>query len=146
MAVPLLCRLVSMTINLPLSLDHGGIKAGEFCCINDIAVSDRTGTIAVADAANKRIQLFSSDGKFKTLVELDGGLCSVVFTECGDLLTLVSENNNKLCLFSEEGQFIKHINDKHLLRCLKDAFKMLKRNHNVFPLRVMVLISQGSSH
>ena len=30
-----------------------------------------------------------------------------------DLLTL-SENNNKLRLFTEEGQFIKHISDKHL--------------------------------
>ena len=38
----------------------------------------------------------------------------MAFTYCGDLLTLVSGNNNKLRLFSEEGQFIKHINDKHL--------------------------------
>ena len=38
----------------------------------------------------------------------------MAFTDCGDLLTLVSGNNNKLHLFSEEGQFIKHINDKHL--------------------------------
>ncbi|XP_044164587.1 E3 ubiquitin-protein ligase TRIM71-like [Acropora millepora] len=89
-------------------------RAGEFGWISDIAVSDRTGTIAVADAGNKRIQLFSSDGKFRMQVELDGKPSSLAFTECGDLLTLVSGNNNKLRLFSEEGQFIKHINDKHL--------------------------------
>ncbi|XP_015779077.1 PREDICTED: E3 ubiquitin-protein ligase TRIM71-like [Acropora digitifera] len=82
--------------------------------ISDIAVSDRTGMIAVADAANKRIQLFSSNGKFKTQIKLDGGPSSVAFTDCGDLLTLVSGDNNKLLLFSEEGQFIKHICDKHL--------------------------------
>ena len=82
--------------------------------ISDIAVSDRTGAIAVADFGNKRIQLFSSDGKFQMQVELDGEPYSVAFTDCGDLLTLVSGNNNKLRLFSEEGQFIKHINDKHL--------------------------------
>ncbi|XP_015779083.1 PREDICTED: E3 ubiquitin-protein ligase TRIM71-like isoform X1 [Acropora digitifera] len=90
-----------------------GNRAGE-PWISDIAVSDRTGTIAVADAANNRIQLFSSNGQFKTQVKLDGGPFSVAFTDCGDLLTLSSENNNKLRLFSEEGQFIKHINDKHL--------------------------------
>ncbi|XP_015762148.1 PREDICTED: E3 ubiquitin-protein ligase TRIM71-like [Acropora digitifera] len=91
-----------------------GSRAGEFAWISDIAVSDRTGTIAVADGDNKRIQLFSSDGKFQRQVKLDGKPYSVAFTDCGDLLTLVSGNNNKLRLYSEEGQFIKHINDKHL--------------------------------
>ena len=47
-------------------------------------------------------------------VKLDGEPYSVAFTDCRDLLTLVSGNNNKLRLFSEDGQFIKHINDKHL--------------------------------
>ena len=91
-----------------------GSRAGEFARIFDIAVSGRTGTIAVADAGNKRIQLFSSDGKFQTQIKLDGKPYSVAFTDCGDLLTLVSGNKNKLRLFSEVGQFIKHINDKHL--------------------------------
>ena len=91
-----------------------GRRAGEFAVISDIAVSDRTGTIAVADMHNQRIQLFSSEGKFQMQVKRDGKPSSVVFTECGDLLTLVSGNKNKLRLFSEEGQFIKHINDKHL--------------------------------
>ena len=90
-----------------------GNRAGE-PWISDIAVSDRTGTIAVADAGNKRIQLFSSEGKFQVQVKLDGEPYSVAFTDCGNLLTLVSGDNNKLRLFSEEGQFIKHINDKHL--------------------------------
>ncbi|XP_015762189.1 PREDICTED: E3 ubiquitin-protein ligase TRIM71-like [Acropora digitifera] len=91
-----------------------GTGARDFARIFDIAVSDRTGTISVADAGNKRIQLFSSDGKSEMQVELDGEPSSVAFTEGGDLLTLVPGNNNKLYLFSEEGQFIKHINDKHL--------------------------------
>ena len=91
-----------------------GQKIKEISLISDIAMSDRTGTIAVTDAGNKRIKLFSSDGKFQTQVKLDGEPYSVAFTYCGDLLTLVSGNNNKLRLFSEEGQFIKHINDKHV--------------------------------
>jgi len=89
-------------------------RVGEFAWISGIAVSDRTGTIAIADFGNKRIQLFSSEGNFQRQVELDGEPYSVAFTDCGNLLTLVSGNNNKFRLFSEEGQFIKHINDKHL--------------------------------
>ena len=79
-----------------------------------LAVSDTTGTIAVGDAFSKIIQLFSSDGKFQMQVKLDGEPYSVAFTDCGYLMTLVSGNDNKLHLFSEEGQFIKHIHDKHL--------------------------------
>ncbi|XP_015762187.1 PREDICTED: E3 ubiquitin-protein ligase TRIM71-like [Acropora digitifera] len=89
-------------------------RAEPFPLISDIAVSDRTGAIAVADFGNKRIQLFNSDGKFQMQVELDEQPYSAAFTDCGDLLLLVSGNNNKLRLFSGEGQFIKHINDKHL--------------------------------
>ena len=93
-----------------------GKKPGEFVVINDIAVSDKTGAIAVADYSNTRIQLFSADGKFQREVRLDGCPSSVSFTDCGDLLTLVSGSNNKLRLFSEEGQLIKLFNDKGLTK------------------------------
>ncbi|XP_068726344.1 tripartite motif-containing protein 2-like [Montipora capricornis] len=91
-----------------------GKARGEFDGIYDIDVSDKTGTIAVADVWNKRIQLFSSEGKFRRKIRLDGRPWSVAFTDSGDLLTLVPERDNKVCLFSEEGHFIKHINEKHL--------------------------------
>ena len=91
-----------------------GCRPGCFNKIFDIALSDKTGTIAVADHGNKRIQLFTSGGKFQREVRLDGPPTSVSFMDCGELLTLVGGSNNKLCVFSEEGQFIKHINDNHL--------------------------------
>ena len=91
-----------------------GKRPGQFRWIAYIAVSKKTGTIAVADYLNKRIQLFSSDGKFQREVRLDDRPISVAFTDCGKLLTLVSRSNEKLDLFSEVGQFIRHINDKHL--------------------------------
>ena len=91
-----------------------GKRPGEFASIYDVAVSDKTGTVAVADAGNKRIQLFSSDGQFQRELKLDGGPISVAFTDCGDLLTLFSGCSSKLRLFCGEGQFLKHINDKHL--------------------------------
>ena len=68
---------------------------------------------------NKRIQLFSSGGKFQKEIRLDGYPLSVAFTGSGNLLTLVSGSNNELLLFSEEGQFIKHINNKHLKKPLQ---------------------------
>ena len=88
--------------------------AGNFDWISDIAVSDKTGTIAVADYANKRIQLFTSGGEFQRELGFDGKPFSVVFTDCGDLLTLVFSSKNELCLFSEKGKFIKHYSERHL--------------------------------
>ena len=111
---PFLVQICQHDYQFAFKFGSWGNRAGEFLCINDIAVSDRTGTIAVADAGNRRIQLFSSDGKLKMQVKPDGEPYCVAFTNCGDLLTLVSGKNNKLHLFSEEGQFLKHINAKHL--------------------------------
>ncbi|XP_068726336.1 E3 ubiquitin-protein ligase TRIM71-like [Montipora capricornis] len=91
-----------------------GKGRGEFDGINDIDVSDKTRTIAVAEVRNKRIQLLSSEGKFRSEIKIHGTPWSVAFTDSGDLLTLFPESDNKLRLFSEEGHFIKHINDKHL--------------------------------
>ena len=91
-----------------------GKGRGKFDSIHDIDAWDKTGTIAVADGRNKRIQLFSSEGKFRSEIKLDGEPCCVAFTDSGDLLTLVPKSDNKLRVFSEEGHFIKHINDKHL--------------------------------
>ncbi|XP_068726640.1 E3 ubiquitin-protein ligase TRIM71-like [Montipora capricornis] len=91
-----------------------GEGTGKFGGIHDIDVSDKTGTIAVADSWNNRIQLLSSEGKFRREIKIDGRPLSMAFTDSGDLLTLVSQSDNKLRVFSEEGHFIKHINDKHL--------------------------------
>ncbi|XP_068727755.1 E3 ubiquitin-protein ligase TRIM71-like [Montipora capricornis] len=95
-------------------LGSEGKGQGKIYGIHDIDVSDKTGTIAVADSRNNRIQLFSSEGKFRREIKLDVIPSSVTFTDSGDLMTLVPSSDNKLRVFSEEGYFIKHINDKHL--------------------------------
>ena len=89
-------------------------SVAEFAFISDIAVSDITGTIVTADAENHRLHLFSSDGTLQTQVKLRGMPSSVAFTNCGDLLTLVCGSKNKLCVFSEEGQLLKHISAENL--------------------------------
>ena len=96
-----------------------GNREEEFAGINNIALSDKTGTIAVADLWNKRIELFSPGGKFQKEITLDGNPLSVGFTDSGNLLTLVSGSNNELRLFSEEGEFLKYINNKHLKKPLQ---------------------------
>ncbi|XP_068726672.1 E3 ubiquitin-protein ligase TRIM71-like [Montipora capricornis] len=91
-----------------------GKGRGEFEVIDDIDVSGKTGTIAVVDYWDKKIQLVSSEGNFQREISLDCRPLSVAFTDSGDLLTLFRESDSKLRLFSEEGHFITHINDKHL--------------------------------
>ncbi|XP_068727008.1 E3 ubiquitin-protein ligase TRIM71-like [Montipora capricornis] len=98
-----------------------GTGEGEFDGIIDIEVSPKTGSIAVVEYENERIQLVCCEGKFRGEIILDGAPWSVAFTDSGDLLTLVRESDNKLRVFSEEGHFIKHINDKHLLKPLRHS-------------------------
>ena len=67
-----------------------GKEPGEFDWINNTAMSDKTGTIAVADSGNHRLKLFSLDGKFQREIKLDGTPSSMAFTKCDNLLASVS--------------------------------------------------------
>ncbi|XP_068726647.1 E3 ubiquitin-protein ligase TRIM71-like [Montipora capricornis] len=111
---PLILQVHQHQYQFVFQFGSKGKGRGEFDGIFDIDVSEKTGTIAVADVRNERIQLFTLEGKFRSEIKLDGEPCSVAFTDSGDLLTLVPRSDNKVRVFSEEGHFIKHINDKHL--------------------------------
>ncbi|KAL9984426.1 hypothetical protein ACROYT_G006715 [Oculina patagonica] len=92
----------------------------EFNGPHSIAVSQRTGSIAIADFNNKRIQLFDSDWKY--LRTIGGGAgkigfaMSVAFTASGDVIVMHEESSQpfKMSMFNERGQFIKHIS-QHLI-------------------------------
>jgi len=90
---------------------HGN-GPGQFDEPSDIAVSEKTGTIAVAD--NERIQLFNSDGIYLREIKLKNDCSALDFNNSGDIIALVPDDDNKISLFTESGQFIKHINDEHL--------------------------------
>ena len=93
---------------------HGN-GPGQFNEPFDIAVSEKTGAIAVADYENKRIQLFSSDGNYLREIKLKKECFTVAFTKSGDIIAInVLEDDHKISLFTESGQFIKHINNEHL--------------------------------
>ena len=89
----------------------------EFAGPGSIAVSERTGNIAIVDALNKRVQLFDSKWKYlrtigdKGRVERRGKPRSVAFTASDDVVVIHYEpdQRSKMFLFTEHGQFIKHI-------------------------------------
>ena len=91
-----------------------GKKQGQFDMPWDIAVNDKSRTFAVADLNNKRVQMFSFDGDFLREIALESATSSVAFTESGDLLSNVDNDDNKLTLYTEGGQIIRYISDEHL--------------------------------
>ena len=112
---PWVVQVVPHQYQFAFQFGSTGKGQGEFNNPCDIAVSENTGTIAVADSMNKRIQMFSSDGIFLREVKLNNRPSSLAFTESGDVIVR-TESDNQLSLFTEGGQFIKHINDKPLTK------------------------------
>ena len=111
---PWVVQVVPHQYQFAFQFGSTGEGQGEFNEAWNIAVSEKTGTIAVADTENKLIQMFSPDENFLREIKLNNEPYSVAFTESGDIIVAVPEGENKLSLFTEDGQFIKHINNKHL--------------------------------
>ena len=111
---PWVVQVVSHQYQFAFQFGSTGKGQGEFDKPLDITVSEKTGTIAVADTENKRIQLFTSDGNFLREIKLNNKPTSLAFTGSGDVIVLMPNVKNQLSLFTEGGQFIKHINDEHL--------------------------------
>ena len=102
------------------SFGSPGEEQGQFDFPYDIAISDKSGNIAVADIDNKRVQLFNSDGIYLRRIYfgqqgLDARKLSfprsVAFNKSGDVT--IMDSGDIFC-FSESGQFIKKITSKHL--------------------------------
>ena len=111
---PWVVQVVPHQYQFAFQFGSAGKGQGEFTKPLDITVSEKTGAIAVADFENKRIQIFSCDENFLREIKVNDEPYSVAFTESGDIIVCVVGGENKLSLFTEGGQFIKHINDKHV--------------------------------
>ena len=70
----------------------------------------------MADTKNERMQMFSCDGNFLREIALNSEPSSLAFTEACDVLAFLPDDDNKLSLFTEGGQLIRHINHSHLKR------------------------------
>lgn len=80
-------------------------------------MSEKIGTIAVADTGNNRIQMSTFDGNFLREIKLQNAPSSLAFTDSGDIInviTCIPGDDIILSVFTEGGQLIKHINDKDL--------------------------------
>ncbi|KAL9984456.1 hypothetical protein ACROYT_G006749 [Oculina patagonica] len=95
-----------------------GSGSGQFILPHGISVNENTDRIAVADSGNNRVQIFSADGSYLREFGQKGIKAerlrdprSVAFTKNGDVIVF---QPGKISLFSENGQFIKHIKNKHL--------------------------------
>ena len=94
-----------------------GRQQGQFDWPVSIAVSKKTGNIAVADSDNKRIQLFKPDGSYLREFGHDGdenlnNPKSVAFTTSGFVTVL---DSSKIFMFDESGSFINSMENKQLI-------------------------------
>ena len=110
---PWVVQVVAHQYQFAFQFGSTGKAQGEFDEPRDIAVNKKTGTITVADTENSRIQMFSPDWNFVREIKLNNKPFSLAFTEAGDVIVSVRCGDNQLSLFTEGGQFIKHINDKN---------------------------------
>ena len=121
--LPLRVQVTQHQYQTVFTFGSQGNGQGQFNWPVGIAVSEKTGNIAVADQNNKRIQIFSSEGKFITEfgqqepgAERLGKPYSVAFSRSGDVIVChgTAGQPRKIAVFAESGQFIKHITNKHL--------------------------------
>ena len=98
-----------------------GRGQGRFEFPDSIAVSKRTGNIAVADFSYNRVQLRDSKCKYLRTIgdkwtgaERIGNPTSVAFNASDDVIVIHGVQPRKMSLFTERGDFITHITE-HLI-------------------------------
>ena len=111
------------TYKVVSSIGSFGRGKRQFEFPSSVAVSKRTGNIAIADNLNHRVQLLDSEGKYLRTIgdkatdnEMTGNPASLTFTAFGDLMVIYDRDElpRKLKVFSERGDFIKNMSD-HLV-------------------------------
>ena len=107
-------QVIPHQYQLKFSFGSNGSGPGQFNGPYDIAVDKKTGTVAVSDHGNKRIQLFDSDGCYLREIGLRASCSSLDFTKSGNIIAVTPGDVHKISLLSKQGQFVKHIDSEHL--------------------------------
>ena len=107
-------QVIPHQYQLKFSFGSNGSGPGQFNGPYDIAVDKKIGTVAVSDYGNKRIQLFDITGRYLREIGLRANCSSLDFTKSGHIIAVTPADVHKISLFSEEGQFVKHIDSEHL--------------------------------
>ena len=105
------------------SLRSGGTKREQFNDLISVAVSEKTGNIAIADDNDKRVHLFDSEERYLrtigdkwTSTKRINQPRSVAFTASGDVVVIHGDTSEtyKMYVFTERGQFVKQLHE-HLI-------------------------------
>ena len=107
-------QVIPHQYQLKFSFGSNGSGPGQFDGPYDIAVDKKTGIVAVSDYGNKRIQLFDITGRYLREIGLRANCSSLDFTKSGHIIAVTPADVHNISLFSEEGQFVKHIDSEHL--------------------------------
>ena len=107
-------QVIPHQYQLKFSFGSNGSGPGQFDGPYDISGNKKTGTVAVSDYENKRIQLFDITGRYLREIGLRANCSSLDFTKSGHIIAVTPADVHNISLFSEEGQFVKHIDSEHL--------------------------------
>ncbi|KAI6658389.1 RING finger protein nhl-1-like [Oopsacas minuta] len=92
-----------------VSVGTGGSEEGQFSTPWGVAIDYRTDNIYVADTRNKRVQVFSKDGKFLFLFGADKMKSPACITIDKERVFVSQDGADCLLLFDLKGNFIKQI-------------------------------------
>ncbi|HEU0123356.1 MAG TPA: peptidyl-alpha-hydroxyglycine alpha-amidating lyase family protein [Bryobacteraceae bacterium] len=101
-------RVVKFNKNGEYVMQIGGKKGtadGEFDTVHDVAI-DKRGRIYVADRENRRVQIFSPDGKFLTKWTHLGSPWGFAFNEKESTLYICDGYNSRIVKVNLEGQIL----------------------------------------
>lgn len=101
-----------------------GTEQGKFSTVHGIAI-DKQGNVYVADADNKRIQVFDGDGNFKSQI-VDIGSPSAICITPGPHQYLYSSNSNPVNDIDSEGEIYKLELDGNIVGKFGKAGKLPK--------------------
>ena len=107
-------QVIPHQYQLKFSFGSNGSGPGQFDGPYDIAVDKKTGTVAVSDDGNKRIQLFDITGRYLRETGLRANCSSLDFTKSGHIIAVTPSDVHKMSLLSKQGKFVKHIDSEHL--------------------------------
>ena len=81
-------QVIPHQYQLKFSFGSNGSGPGQFDGPYDIAVDKKTGTVAVSDYGNKRIQLFDITGRYLREIGLRASCSSLDFTKSGHIIAV----------------------------------------------------------
>ena len=81
-------QVIPHQYQLKFSFGSNGSGPGQFDGPYDIVVNKKTGTVAISDYRNERIQLFGTNGRYLREIGLRANCSSLDFTNSGHIIAV----------------------------------------------------------